>query len=299
MKNLAAMSLALCFCASALAQEAKPVLPLFPGTAPGSQNATQVELRSVVWGEDRVRNVTRPTLTVYLHEPGKATGTGVIVAPGGGFMMLSIDSEGEQVAKWLASEGITAFLLTYRLNPTPADSAAFQALLIQTLQPKPGEDAIRTLLQTPGAQQAMADGLQAVRRVREHAKEFALEPNRIGFLGFSAGAIIAMNLATTYGADSKPNFVGSLYGALPAGNAVPADAPPLFLAVAADDPLLASASTPIFAAWQAKGRGAELHIFQKGGHGFGLTHKGQTSDHWNQEFLWWLQSQGLLIPPHP
>jgi len=271
-----------------------PVLPLYSGSAPGSEHATQHEIRSPVLGEERVRNVTHPTLTAYLPTDNQATGTAVVIAPGGGFLMLSIQSEGEQVAKWLAARGIAAFVLKYRLNPTPDDGAAFQEQLLELMQSARDQDTAKSVGKTEGAKQAMADGLEAVRLVRQHAAEFGVSPDRIGFLGFSAGGMIAMNLATTYGADSRPNFVGSIYGALPEDHAVPEDAPPLFLAVAADDPLLAGASAPIFTAWRAKNKQAEMHVFQHGGHGFGLKQTGNSSDHWIDEFKWWMQSQGLL-----
>jgi acetyl esterase/lipase len=269
------------------------VIPLYPESTPAQDGAPK-EVRETLMGEARIRNVTRPTLTAYLPQPSKATGAAVIVAPGGAFMMLSIESEGEQVAEWLADQGVAAFVLKYRLNATPADSAAFQTQLLKMLQSLPSGASVMSILQTPGAQQAMADGLAAIAKIRERASEFGIDRDRIGILGFSAGAMLAMHAATHYAADSRADFVGSIYGALAPGQAIPPDAPPLFLAVAADDPLLAWASAPIFAAWQAAGRAAELHVYQKGSHGFGMKHGGHTSDHWNEEFLWWMQSQGWL-----
>jgi len=281
-------------CAQAAPPTAGTVIPLYAGTAPGSEQATQVEVRDRGMDEARVRNVTRPDLTAYLPRPENATGAAVIIAPGGGFLMLSIESEGEQVARWLADRGVAAFVLKYRLNPTPPDTAAFQAQLLKLIQSARDRDVTKSIDQSEGAQQGMADGLQAVKLVRKRAGDFGVDPDRIGFVGFSAGGIVAMNVATAYDADSRPNFVGCVYGALPTGRKVPDDAPPLFLAVAADDPLLAGASAPIFDAWQEKHRPAELHIFQKGGHGFGMKHTGNSSDHWIDEYFWWMQSQGIL-----
>ena len=267
---------------------------LYPGVAPGSEQSTQQEARSTMWNEARVRNVTQPTLTPYLPKPGTATGAAVIVAPGGGFQFLSIESEGEWVAHWLADHGVVAFVLKYRLVETPADPAAFEAQMKRMFD-KPSTQAERDANNgSPGARQGRADGIEAVRQVREHAAAYGVALNRIGILGFSAGGMVALHAGTMYAAASRPDFVASVYGALPADDRVPDDAPPLFLAVAADDPVLAGDSTPIFAAWQAKGRSSELHIYSNGGHGFGLVHRGAPSDHWIDEFFWWMEAHGFL-----
>lgn len=267
---------------------------------PQSRQASAQEIRESVYGEPRVRNVTSPTLTAYLPDPAKATGTAVIVAPGGGFIMLSIKSEGEDVAHWLNERGVTAFVLKYRLNPTPADSAAFQAELAKLMTSAArGSDAAGALETSAGARQAMADGLEAVKWVRQRAAEFHIDPHRIGFLGFSAGAMVSLHVATAYDPNTRPDFVGSIYGSLPGGAAIPKDAPPLFLAVAADDPLLAHASTPVFEAWEAEHHPAELHIYHMGGHGFGMKSQGHSSDHWIDELGWWMDSEGLLKVASP
>ena len=266
-------------------------IPLYPD----SQGAADSEIHETVRGEPRIRNVSRPTLTVFLPEVAKATGAAAIVAPGGGFMMLSIEKEGVQVAHWLNEHGVAAFVLKYRLNPTPADTAAFQSAL-QKLMASAAESSStrREIVQTEGAKQAMADGLEAVREVRRRAREFQVDPHRIGILGFSAGAIVALSTATSYDAQSRPDFAGAIYGGLPEGKSVPKDAPPLFLAVSADDPLLAHDSAPVFDAWQSQHHSAELHIYHVGGHGYGMKTQGYSSDHWIDEFGWWLDSQGLL-----
>jgi acetyl esterase/lipase len=273
---------------------------LYAGAAPGSEKAANLESRDFLIGEWKVRNVTRPTLTPYLPDPDKANGTAVIVAPGGGFGFLSVQSEGENVARWLTAHGITAFMLKYRLNATPIDVAAYDAQVKQSFAEwmhRPPGTPLPDLTKTQGGQLALADGLAAVRRVRAEASRWNIAPTRIGFVGFSAGAIVAMHVASAYDAASRPDFVGAIYGSAPELT-VPDDAPPLFLAVSADDPLLANASTPIFEAWRAQGRPAELHIFEKGGHGFGLNHSGASSDHWIDEFYWWLEAGGLIKAVH-
>jgi acetyl esterase/lipase len=283
-----------------LAAEAGGALPLYAGVAPGSEKARQAESGDFFLNEWRARNVTRPELIPYLPDAGEANGTAVIVAPGGGFEFLSMQSEGVQVARWLAARGITAFVLKYRINPTPAELAVFEADLKQrwaAMAAGQGAPA-RDIATTPGGLQGMADGLAAVRRVREQAARWNIAPNRIGILGFSAGGIVAMNSATQYDAASRPDFAASIYGALPAGNVVPDDAPPLFLAVSADDPLLGGASQPIFEAWRAKQRAVELHVYEKGGHGYGMNRSGASSDHWIEEFYWWLEAGGLVKAAH-
>jgi acetyl esterase/lipase len=278
------------------AAETDGAIALYPGAAPGSEKAQQVESGDFFINEWRARNVTRPELIPYLPDTGKGNGTAVIVAPGGGFEFLSIQSEGVQVARWLAARGISAFVLKYRLNATPADLAVYEADMKQRwaamMQGPPR--ATGDIAKTPGALQAMADGLVAVRRLREQAARWNIAPNRIGIIGFSAGGVVALSVATRYDAASRPDFAASIYGALPSGSTVPDDAPPLFLAVSADDPLLAGASQPVFEAWRAKQRAVELHVYEKGGHGYGMNHKGASSDHWIEEFYWWLEAGELV-----
>ena len=239
-----------------------------------------------------VRNVTRPTITPFLPDPAHATGAAVIIAPGGAFAMLSIDNEGTLVAHWLVDHGIAAFVLKYRLTPTPADPHQAMAALAPAFEhPDPAGAAVN--LKTPAIAWAQADALAAIGLVRSRAAAFHVDPARIGIIGFSAGAITAMNAATGYTAATRPDFVGEIYGAMP-DRPVPVDAPPVFAAVAADDPLLRNASLPVFQAWRAAGKSAELHIYAAGGHGFGLVPHATTSDHWIDEFYWWLEASGVL-----
>ena len=206
--------------------------PLYAGTAPGSEHTGRTEVTEVLFGEPKARNITQPTLAVFRPAVQDRNGTAVIVAPGGGFLFLSITSEGADVARALAAHGITAVMLRYRLNETPDDRAALMARL------KPAFSmTARALYQTPGGRLASDDAAQAVRVVREHARAWGLAPNRIGFIGFSAGALVAIHLALRHDTASRPDFVAALYGAAMAEDLpVPVDAPPLFLAVAADDP---------------------------------------------------------------
>ena len=276
---------------SSAAQPADPAAMRLYDKAPTA--AASPERTDVRDGLRVIRNVSDPTLTAFLPDPAKATGTAVIVAPGGAFMLLSYDSEGTLVARRLAEHGVAAFLLKYRLEPTPADPAAFAVVLMRRLgEARNADTASGGAPRFTTEDQASADGAEAVRLVRRRAAEWKIDPHRVGFLGFSAGAIMTTNLATADDRASRPDFVGVIYGAL--RNPVPADAPPAFFATARDDPLLGKAAIPMVEAWRAAKRPAELHLYERGGHGFGLVPKGSSSDHWLDEFLWWMEGRGLL-----
>jgi YD repeat-containing protein len=267
-----------------------PAIPLYAKPFPAAANPEQTDTRD---GLRVIRNVSEPTLTVFLPDRAKATGTAVIVAPGGAFMMLSYDSEGAMVARRLADRGVAAFLLKYRLEPTPPSMAAFAPLLMRRLGEARKADSVTGAPDRFTTEaEATADGAQAIRLVRRDAAKWNVDPRRVGFLGFSAGAIMTANLATAPDAADRPDFAGVIYGAL--RNPVPKDASPAFIATAADDPLLAKAARPMFDAWRAAGRPAELHLYERGGHGFGMVAQGASSDHWFDEFVWWMEGRRLL-----
>ncbi|MGO9933820.1 MAG: alpha/beta hydrolase [Steroidobacteraceae bacterium] len=247
-----------------------------------------------IWETDgrwrTVRDVTQPALIPVLPRPGTASGTALIIAPGGGFLNLSMDTEGLEVAQYLAARGIACFVLKYRLDDTPADLDGYWNVIAARfghINPK----QTRSTLSSPAVAMAQADGLSAVAWVRGHADPLGIDARHIGFMGFSAGGITTMNVATAYRQASRPDFIGVIYGAMPK-RAVPHDAPPAFILVAADDPLLGYAATPIFDAWRAAGKSAELHIYAKGGHGFGTKKQGNSSDHWLEDYFNWLVAEG-------
>jgi acetyl esterase/lipase len=246
---------------------------------------------SEIWETDMtgwrtVRDVTQPSLISVLPKRGTANGTAIVIAPGGGFFNLSIDTEGLQVANYLAEHGIVCFVLRYRLDSTPADVDGYwNALAVRFANVNPKQT--HADLAYPSVTLAQADGLAALTWVRDHAADFGIDAHRIGFMGFSAGGITTMNVATAYDARSRPDFIGVIYGGMPE-RAVPADAPPAFVVVAADDPLLGYAAAPIFDAWRSAGKPAELHIYANGGHGFGSKKQGTSSDHWLDDYLNWL-----------
>jgi len=269
------------------------VIPLYSGPAPGSEHATQKELSTAMGPSRILRNVTEPTLTVYAPAPGTANGVGIIVAPGGGFHILSIDNEGVEVAQWLAARGVTAFVLKYRLDETsPVDAVAMVQMMKYLAAIKTAPDGFPTV--TDGEREANADAVRAMILVRSHAGEWKVDPHRIGFIGFSAGALLTMSVATSPDVAVRPDFAASIYGALRPGLVPPADAPPLFIAAATDDGLLPGRSPPIYDAWVAAHRPVEMHLFDRGNHGFGMERHGTTSDHWIEEFGWWLEEHGLM-----
>lgn len=232
-----------------------------------------------------VRNVTRPTLTVYLADPTKANGTAVIIAPGGGFRFLSWQNEGTAVAEWLAARGVSAFVLKYRLLDTGESQEDFQKGKSGPPHTRPSDNNIDQL--------ASADGRQAMKVVRQLSARWRIALNRIGIMGFSAGGVVAMGVVNQHDADSHPDFAAPIYGAGPPA-AIPADAPPLFILCAADDKGAIGGSMRLFSQWKAASLSAELHLYSKGGHGFGMSQRGLPIDHWIDLFGDWLDVQGLM-----
>lgn len=256
------------------------VVNVWPGVAPGSEKWTQKErtventpLGTVVF------NVVTPTLTAYLPERAKATGTGIIVAPGGAFVALAIDLEANEVARWLQEKGIAAFVLKYRILE------------------KRGEGIPPSLNMDEAGQYGIADGIQALKVVRQHAAEWGLSPDRIGIMGFSAGAMVASGALLQKDAAGRPSFAAMIYGG-PFGvmPAIPAKLPPMFLAWAQDDTQAREPVAKFYDALVAVGHKPEAHIFSAGGHGFGLRKHGTSSDHWIEDFYVWLEAQGLTKP---
>lgn len=295
---LLALALA-CLAAPGLAQDdrmepiAIPAQPdaiaLGTGPLPG---ATRPEAWHRQYERMFARNVTEATLTPFLPEPDKATGAAVIVAPGGGFRSLSMENEGWDVARALAEQGVAAFVLKYRLNQTPADLEGFAQSIREMLSgPRPPRD--------PGSAEAasmlapqLADARAAFALVRSRADAWRVDPDRIGMVGFSAGAMLTMVTALS-GEDARPAFIGNVYGPIGALD-VPAHAPPLFVALAADDGLFSNAGFGLIESWQKAGRPVEFHYYERGGHGFGMYPKDTTSTGWFEAWTRWLRMHGYL-----
>lgn len=245
------------------------------------------------YGSKFARNVTVATLTPFLPDPAKATGTAVIVAPGGGFRTLSMENEGWQVARALADKGVAAFVLKYRLNQTAPDLKEFAkptprppASSPAATRPSPAEMATRIAPQ-------VADANASFSLIRANAEKWHVDPDRIGMIGFSAGAMLTMTTALSEGA-AKPAFIANIYGGLGAVE-VPSNAPPLFVAIAADDPLF-PLGFGLIESWRKANRPVELHFYEQGGHGFGMYQKATTSTGWFNAFVLWLGMHGYLKP---
>lgn len=261
-----------------LAAQPRPEIPLYPGVAPGSETWTWTE-REITSnnGMPIVQNVVHPVLQCYPAPKDKAVGTAMIVAPGGGWRNLMMSYEGLDIARRLNELGIDAFVLKYRLAYTDPNSKTSP----------PASQNARDL--------AAADGLQAMRVLRQHAADFGFHPDRIGMIGFSAGG--AVILAAVAGPpDSRPNFAAAIYAA-GAGTTTPPDgAPPLFIAVAADDQAVGyQGSIDLFSAWRKANFPVELHIFQTGRHGF--SKKGGGADHFMDRLEEWLKLNALCTKP--
>lgn len=244
-------------------------------------------------GDNRaIRNVSNPTLTPFLPDPAKATGAAVIVAPGGAFFMLSIDSEGYKVARWLADHGVAAFVLKYRTEETPPDRNA--AMAVMGARMKGAVTGAAGAPQTPP--EAVEDAKAAVRLVRARAGEWRIDPARVGFLGFSAGGMTALSVGLTDDKAARPDFIAPIYPPMNA-RTVPADAPPMFVAIALDDPLFAKGKPlALIDSWRAAGRPVEAHLYERGSHGFGMDSRFAGAALWPDEFHAWMKDRGLLQP---
>ena len=268
------------------------VVMLWPNGAPGSEAWTQKEAEYTMGnsGLKAVRNVVKPSITVYLPSAETATGTSVVVAPGGAFRMLSWDSEGTEVADWLQRHGVAGFVLKYRLTDTGTDEEFAQSQARAAGRGTGGPSP-----QTQIRAMAAADGLRAIEVVRQHAAEWRLDPAKVGIMGFSAGGYVAVQAALDHTAANRPAFVASIYGCCEnaAEVKVPDDAPPIFFLHAYNDAVSAS-SPSLFLAWKAFNKPAELHTYGAGGHGFGMPKHDQPTDNWIERFGDWLRYQKLM-----
>ncbi|HEU4754672.1 MAG TPA: alpha/beta hydrolase [Armatimonadota bacterium] len=283
----------------ACAAGASLTLPVWPGQPPG-ETAPLGEEKDMTKPEDgkiagkrliRLGNVSRPVLAVFRPERAKDTGAAVVIAPGGGYSILAWDLEGEEVAAWLNSIGVTGVVLKYRVPRRPD-------------QPKDKPPVT-----------ALQDAQRAVSLVRSKAKEWGLDPARIGMLGFSAGGHLAAWTATNpdqraYSAvdevdrvSCRPDFLVLVYPAYLANKEgtglmpeirVSKDTPPTFFAHAANDPVTAENSALMFLALKRAGVPAELHIYNSGGHGFGLRRTEEPCTTWPARCEEWLRARGVL-----
>lgn len=287
--------------------DAADVFTIWPGAGipPGSEmwswheQAMQPPESSIP--NEMVRNVVVPTLTMFKPAADTATGTAIIVVPGGAFHFLMMIHEGYDVARWLTTLGITAFVLKYRVQHTPendADMPAFLENLGKKLPSVSQTEVDPPMTYSPAEEArlwAEEDGRQAIRFLRQNAADWGGDPNRIGIMGFSAGGGITVNAALEYDSLSRPDFVAGIYPGYRIVTLIPEDAPPLFIVIADDDALVAPISSArLYEAWHKAGQSVELHIFANGGHGFGIREQTLLSDQWTGLFKHWLAAQGYI-----
>ncbi|MEZ4772628.1 MAG: alpha/beta hydrolase [Bacteroidia bacterium] len=248
------------------------------------------------WGDPMARNISTATLTPFLPEPGKANGAAVIVAPGGGFMWLSMGNEGWEVAEALAKQGIAAFVLKYRLHPTQESLEDFAAWMNRP-RPAPAAPSDSSRNNTPprppqrDLSNQLEDAEAAYAMILKRAKEWGVDTTRIGMIGFSAGAGLTMH-ATLHSKTMDLAFIGPIYGGMGPVE-VPKNAPPMFNVIASDD-FLFRGQFGVIDSWFKAGIPVEFHLYQNGGHGFGLGNPNRTSNRWFDAFIHWLDVNKFL-----
>jgi acetyl esterase/lipase len=266
-----------------LAQQYPMEIPLWPNGAPGFESRKNEPTQAKDWW---MKNIHNPSVTVYPATPEKATGTAVVVCPGGGHRELVITAEGKEAAEFLNSIGVTVFVLKYRL--ANEDKSPY------TLEKHVREDAYR-----------------AMRLVRSRAAEWNIDPHKIGMMGFSAGGEVVALVA--YGSgdgdpkatdpidkmNGKPNFQMLVYpgpGFIP--KIIPKDAPPLFMLVANDDPCCSESVVTLLQGYRAASIPVEAHIYAQGKHAFNMGNRSKLTSikTWPQRLADWMSDSGLLIP---
>lgn len=303
----AVISVGLLAIASGAAAQATQEIRLWPGKAPGSEGWTVPEATTTSPSGDRtITNVSDPTVTVFLAAAGSATGTAVVVAPGGALRLLGWDNEGVKVAQWLNTKGIAALVLKYRtLQTMPASGSGRGAsppglgvagagprkeleIRNANANPEPDDPALREVLHM-----GIADAQQALRLARQNAAAWRIDPARVGIMGFSAGGGIAVGTALVERSDASPDFLVSLYGPALQDVNVPAHAPPIFVAVGSSHFNVTNGCLALFAAWKTAGKPAEIHVYDQVSAGFGMAQRGLPVDSWNDRLLEWLTARRL------
>ena len=256
----------------------------------------------VAAGTAMLRNISDPALLVVAPKEGLGNGVGVIVAPGGGWTINAWTHEGLDLANWLVDLGYTAFVLKYRVRASDPDQAVFEAGMAKLEAGVPGffPSALKptAIGQVISAEEylrardaAAEDGRRAIEIARELAPQFGVRADALGMIGFSAGAFLTVDVAVDPRAEQLA-FIAPIYGGETRGAPVPADAPPLFTAVAQDD-ILVKIVEGLHADWAAADRPSEMHVFRRGGHGFGMARQGLPSDRWPDLLRAWLEDLGF------
>jgi acetyl esterase/lipase len=280
---------------------------IYPLNAPAEPNAILLGTGNVKdqpaqetwfrqWGDPMARNISTATLTPFLPKKGQANGAAVIVAPGGGFRWLSMGNEGWEVAQALADKGIAAFVLKYRLHPTPESLDAFKESMNRTFAaaapPSDGKkDAPAPTRPPMDLSNQLADAEAAYAMIIRRAAEWGVDTARLGMIGFSAGAGLTMH-CTLNSKVMDLDFIGPIYGGMGPVE-VPKNAPPMFNVIASDD-FLFRGQFGVIDSWYKAGKPVEFHLYQNGGHGFGLGNPDRTSNKWFDAFIHWLDVNKFL-----
>ena len=238
-------------------------------------------------------NVTVPTISVYLPEKSKATGSAMVVCPGGAFIILAMQSEGYKVAKNLLDQGIAAIVLKYRvMNTSQIDIQEYFKEISLAVPEKPETTAKKHAAQTMAGE----DGCQAIKLIRQHAAEWGIKTDHVGIMGFSAGGSTAAEVATIHDSESRPDFVGCIYPFWDKQNVkVPADAAPMFIAaVQIDKTVFDTNWTTLFKAWTAAKVKCDAHIYSDAEHGFGVGVEGKPVGNWMNEMYAYMKNVGFI-----
>lgn len=274
---------------------AQKSIPLYPGKAPGTENWTQKEAQQFneLFKTEVVFNVAQPSMLLFEANKAKANGTVIVIAPGGGFQSLSINREGIDMAKKLAENGITAVVLKYRLLETKSNDPAKE--MMENIKDRKAFDTKTAPIKV----MAGDDIRTTISYIRDNAKKLNINPEKLGVIGFSAGAsVILESVLHSKDASTLPNFAASIYGG-PSQEILETQIPskplPLFICAASDDQLkLAPKSILLYSKWLEAGQPAELHIYEKGGHGFGMGKQNNPVDNWSNVYLDWLRFHKFL-----
>lgn len=293
-------AVAFCYLLPAKPQE---IVKLYKGVPPGNDNTIIEEKisKNNLGAVDVISEVTMPTLSVYLPDPSKATGTAAVILPGGALRFLSWDMEGVKLAKWLNEKGIAAFILKYRLRtsnmkqPTPGTGAPLRVAVYESdklvnANANPMKDSVSAKV----IKMASEDTWQALRIIRQNAAKWNVNPEKLGCIGFSAGGGVELSAAiNNIDETTMPSFIATIYGPALEDVVVPKPTPPLFIATCADHMNVAAGCLALFESWKKAGGEAEIHIYSKGKGGFGMIKQNQPSDEWVNSFYTWLVSGGF------
>jgi len=294
-----------------LGLHAQQEIRLYEGQAPGSEGVQDNE--RISRGPDgtiqSISGVVTPSITVYLPDADQATGTAVILCSGGGLMSHSWGTDVINMARWLNERGIAAIGLKYRTRTMgggpgnggrpmgggmgapggagrqmglSASVTEFSKITKSNANPDTSEGGIKNI------DNAINDALRAMEIVREHAQEWHIDPNKIGYLGFSAGGGVGIGATVRADAAHRPAFMATIYGPSLIDVDVPENAPKLFIATRGDHHNVAAGLVSLYFDWKRAGGNAEMHLYDDGTGPFGPDDPGNTSGTWRESFYRWL-----------